>query len=389
MPRITVILPVHNAGAHLPMALASLLAQTLEGMEVLALDDGSTDGSGEVLQVAAELDPRVRVVSRPQRGLVATLNDGLTLARTDLIARMDADDIAWPDRLAAQAAEFAARPGLGILGTNFTTLYRPDRVIPPAPAILTGEGERAVLARFCTPLRHPTVMFRQSAIPSGVLRYDPAYPHAEDFDLFRRLAEVTGLAELPAPYLAYRLHPGSVSVTKAEAMAATHLRILSETVRRHYPGADGSAALALATCTDLVAVEGMADLVRALDGLADRQPPAEREAFDVGVTNIVHFTYALLCRRHAYALAHQFVRQARRARSVRRREMAILRTPFARWGMGLSEGHAGMVRRLSSRPLAGSIPGFDRIHAIAERISARAAIRRDWEVPVQGRRHVG
>lgn len=361
MPRVTVLLPVYNAGAYLPLALASLLEQTHRNLTILAIDDGSTDGSLSVLEAAADSDPRVEVLARPNRGLIATLNEGLELADTDHIARMDADDIAYPDRIAAQLAAFDGDARLGLLGTNFTTLYAPSRLSPAAPPVLTAAGERAVLGRFCTSLRHPTVMVRRSRLGHGLLAYDPAYPCAEDFDLFRRLALTTALAELPAPHLAYRLHAGSVSMTRQATMTRTHVRILEENLSLHYPQAAGTGFGRIAERTDDEGVQAAAAMIRTLDALAPHQPDGERAAYDLGVTNTVHFLYSVLCHRKDYAAAYRFIDLARRWGSIRRREKMFLPLPIAPIGMAMSGMQGGLRRALTARTPVQAIAGYDAI----------------------------
>lgn len=372
MPRVTVLFPVFNAGAYLPLALASLLEQTHRNLTILALDDGSTDGSLALLQAAADMDPRVEVLSRPNRGLITTLNEGLELADSDHIARMDADDIAYPDRITAQLAAFEADTRLGLLGTNFTTLYAPNRLSPAAPPVLTGAGERAVLGRFCTSLRHPTVMVRRSRLGHGTLAYDPAYPCAEDFDLFRRLALTTGLAELPAPHLAYRLHAGSVSMTRQTTMTRTHVRVLEENLSLHYPQASGTGFERIADHSDDEGVQAAAAMIRALDQLAPHQPDAERAGYELGVTNTVHFLYSLLCHRKEYASAYRFIDLAGRWRSIRRRERMMLPLPIAPIAMTVSDWQCALQRALAARAPNDLLPGFDVITRRA-RLLAQAA----------------
>jgi len=372
MTKISVILPIYNAGPHLSLSIASLLKQTHRDLRIIAIDDGSTDGSGRILEAAATLDSRVTPIFRENRGLIETLNEGIAQADTDIIARMDADDIAFPTRFAAQLAAFETAPKLGLLGTNFNTLFTDTRLLPAAAPILTNPGERAVLGRFCTSLRHPTAMFRRSSLGAADLRYDARYPHAEDFDLFRRLALSTDIAELPGSQLAYRLHSGSVSITRIQHMCATHLRILEESLERHYPSAATGGLQALVEMIDADTVDAAAEMIRNLDALAPSQPENERAAFVVGVDTTLYFIFALICRARAYPLAYRFIDQAHRWHSIRRRERAALSSPAAHLGMTLSQWQVDMQRLLDSRPLTHVLPGYAQISECAREIELAA-----------------
>ena len=98
-PAISVVLPVYNAEAYVREAVQSILAQSFTDFELIIINDGSTDGSGAILRELAARDTRIVLVERPNGGLVSALNEGLEMARADLIARMDADDVAMPERL--------------------------------------------------------------------------------------------------------------------------------------------------------------------------------------------------------------------------------------------------------------------------------------------------
>src|SRR5690348_9897876 len=115
-PLISVLLPVRDAAPYLDAALDSLARQTLGDFEIIAIDDGSTDGSREILARHAAADPRSSVHAQAAEGLVATLNRGLALAAGTYLARMDADDVAWPERFAAQAAFLADRSSAALVG---------------------------------------------------------------------------------------------------------------------------------------------------------------------------------------------------------------------------------------------------------------------------------
>jgi glycosyltransferase involved in cell wall biosynthesis len=102
MPLVSVVLPVYNAQRYVAAALESVLGQSMSDLEVIAIDDGSSDGSLAEMERIAAADARVRLVSRPNRGLVATLNEGVAAAGGEWIARMDADDVSLPERFATQ-----------------------------------------------------------------------------------------------------------------------------------------------------------------------------------------------------------------------------------------------------------------------------------------------
>src|SRR5262245_58126582 len=117
-PAISVLVPVRNALPYLGSSLRSLERQSLGDIEIVAVDDGSTDGSGDALDRMSRREPRLRVVHEPARGLPAALNRGLALARAPLIARHDADDLSHRDRLDLQLRWLAEHPDVAVVGTR-------------------------------------------------------------------------------------------------------------------------------------------------------------------------------------------------------------------------------------------------------------------------------
>src|SRR5205809_960509 len=113
-PRVSVLLPVRDAGSTLDAAITSVLGQTLRDLELVAVDDGSRDDGGERLEAWAARDPRVRVLRRPAHGLVAALEEGRRHCRAPFVARMDADDLCHPERLAAQLAYLETHPQIDV-----------------------------------------------------------------------------------------------------------------------------------------------------------------------------------------------------------------------------------------------------------------------------------
>jgi glycosyltransferase involved in cell wall biosynthesis len=192
VPAVSVLLPVRDAGPYLEQCIASLDRQTLVDFEVVAVDDGSVDGSGEVLDAWADRDPRVRVLHQPPSGLVAALNAGLERCCAPLVARMDGDDISHPRRLELQARELAERPEIAVV-SSLVRHFRWHEV---------GEGFRiyeswlnslvtpASIARerfVESPVAHPSAMVRHELLEEAGGYRDFGGP--EDYDLWLRLLE--------------------------------------------------------------------------------------------------------------------------------------------------------------------------------------------------------
>lgn len=231
VPAVSVALPVYNAGRYLAAAVASILGQSFRDFELVAVDDGSNDGSRAVLEDFAARDPRVRVVSRPNTGIVGALNDACQAARAPLIARMDADDIAFPERFARQVAYLDEHPEVVAVGASIVCLdsdSNPVKLCPREPdhaaletALLRGDGGALI---------HPVVMLRRTAL-AAVGGYRREAQYVEDLDLYLRLARVGRLANIPEPLLFYRVHPASINFTKNAGRRETKLRILDEAYR--------------------------------------------------------------------------------------------------------------------------------------------------------------
>jgi glycosyltransferase involved in cell wall biosynthesis len=209
-PAVSVLLPVYNGGVFLEPALESIRAQTFTDFECLVLDDGSTDGSGDVAQRIANRDVRFRVIRRENRGLVATLNELLGEARGELIARMDADDVALPDRFARQVEFMAANPQVVCLGGGQILMDERGRPIAPIEPPVDDRAIQESALRGHGSICHPTAMIRASAL-QALGGYRPAFYPAEDLDLWLRLGELGELANLAEPVIFYRVHSGSIS----------------------------------------------------------------------------------------------------------------------------------------------------------------------------------
>ncbi len=215
MPAISVLLPVRDAGAYLTPSLASLWRQSLEDFEVIAVNDGSTDGSGELLERQARRERRLRVIHLPVSGLPAALNAGLQAARGRWIARHDADDVSRRRRLELQRDYLAAHPATGVVGSRV-------RIVPASSqwvgmrrwaewhnTLLTHEEMiRELLVD--SPLAHGATMFRRSVLERAGGWEEHGWP--EDVDLWLRLTSAgVRLAKLPQLLYAWRQHLGSAT----------------------------------------------------------------------------------------------------------------------------------------------------------------------------------
>ncbi|MGH7213710.1 MAG: glycosyltransferase family 2 protein [Tepidisphaeraceae bacterium] len=223
MPRVSVILPVYNGQRYLAETVESVLAQTFEDFEIVAVDDGSTDRSATILQKFAARDARVRLISRPNTGLVGALNDALAAARGEYAARLDADDVCLAQRFARQVAYLDGHPECVLIGCGVmlidpygVPLRKIDQPLSHA------EIDRRLLQSDGWALVHPAVMMRRAMVME-LGGYTPGLDGAEDLDLYLRLGEHGRLANLPEVLLHYRQHYQSMNHTVWER---TRLRVL-------------------------------------------------------------------------------------------------------------------------------------------------------------------
>jgi hypothetical protein len=210
-PAVSVAMSVYNGAAYLGPAIESVLAQTFGDFEFLVLDDGSVDASRAIAEGYAARDARVRVISRPNRGLVASLNQLFAEARAPLVARFDADDICAPDRFERQLAFLADHPDHGLIGsaTRYIDTAGKPAANPPIVRPLTHADFLANLEGGPL-LCHSAVLVRRDLVREAG-GYRPAYRHAEDYDLWLRLSRTTRIANLPECLLDYRISPDQVS----------------------------------------------------------------------------------------------------------------------------------------------------------------------------------
>ena len=207
-PKVSVVVPVFNAEAHLDACLASVLAQDFADYELLLYDDGSTDGSAAKLADWAARDPRIRVERGSARlGPVGSSNRIVELARAPLIARLDADDLMLPGRLTAQVAAFAAQPDALLVGGLAWTIDGAGRRVR-APDLA-----RVVRASNFAPFPHSTAMFRRDAW-ERIGGYRTGTEKWEDVDFFLRMTAAGSVWVIPQAIAAYRQNADTTRLTE-------------------------------------------------------------------------------------------------------------------------------------------------------------------------------
>lgn len=223
---VSVILPAYNAGSYVGLAVKSLLMQSHREMELIAIDDGSTDETFSILSRLATGDRRIKLISRENRGLVETLNEGLDLATGAYIARMDADDVCYLNRFSRQVAALRHDQQLSMVATNVDYLYGDGRVIRK-PARSASPEECRVESMFHCMFVHPTVMFRADAVRANGWRYDAGFPHCEDFALWSRVVREGRALLLPEVALAWRQGHQSVRSARFRTALFDSMRIVA------------------------------------------------------------------------------------------------------------------------------------------------------------------
>ena len=227
---VSVVMSVFNGERFLREAVESILNQSFREFEFVIIDDGSTDGTASMLHSYARSDPGVRVYHQENRGLIESLNRGCGLARGKYLARMDADDIALKDRLMQQVEFMEKHAGVGVLGGAVEQVDATGRRLRTAHLPLDHAGIISTLAYAC-PFAHAAVVIRKEVFVS-VGGYRSAFVHAEDYDLWLRMAERCELANLEAVVLKHRIHPNQVgyrhmqqqTISALAARAAASLR---------------------------------------------------------------------------------------------------------------------------------------------------------------------
>ena len=286
-PRVSVVMSVYNGERYLHKAVESILDQTFANFEFIIINDGSTDSTGGILRRYEEIDERVRVFSQENLGLIASLNKGCRLARGEYIARMDADDISLPDRLAKQVHYMETHAEIGVLGTWVEYIDESGKTYgqwrTPAQSGLVGWS-----LIFGTCLAHPTVIMRSNVL-ENLNYYRREALHVEDYDLWTRASFSTRIANLPEVLLKRRNREDSICSQRSDTQEENVVKVMHSITERLL-GSDVSTesisylrrTVAGPSLKSVEEIEGVANLIQRLyQAYSKANPLAGSEAKEV------------------------------------------------------------------------------------------------------------
>jgi glycosyltransferase involved in cell wall biosynthesis len=235
-PAVSVVMSVYNGERFLQVAVESVLVQTFDEFELIMVDDGSTDSTPEILAAYARMDPRVVVERIGRGGRPAALNHGFALARAPFVARLDADDVALPTRLARQRDFLLDHKDVGVVGGAVEFIDAAGHVFAEWQYPLSDAEIRRAFVH-ATPIAHPAAMIKKAAF-EAVGGYRPIFGDADDVDLWLRIAERYELANVPHLVIRYRIHAGQATYSNLELQTMCDLAARRAAQARAYGAAD-------------------------------------------------------------------------------------------------------------------------------------------------------
>jgi glycosyltransferase involved in cell wall biosynthesis len=225
-PEISVLMPVYNAARFLETAIESVLSQTFGAFEFVIVDDGSTDVSADIIHSYSRQDARIHPIYQEHHGgIVNALNSGLDACTGEFIARMDADDVALPDRLALQLRAMAENPKVGALGGALTYINESGKELG---VIRHCDLQTSRLAG--NPLLHPTVMMRRTVLIQHRLHYQEKYRYAEDYFLWLEMQQFAAIDALDDVVLQYRVSDAASRHQHLKEMIRATLRVKRDAI---------------------------------------------------------------------------------------------------------------------------------------------------------------
>jgi len=209
-PIISVVMSVYNSEKYLVEAIESILTQTFADFEFIIINDGSTDSSLSIIKKYLLDDDRIVLISRENKGLPYSLNEGIIKARGKYIARMDADDISLPMRFEEQISYMESNSDIGVCGTQ-AYVFSEKSVIKKTHKHPSKDEDLKLRLLFSVCFIHPSVMIRKSILDNISIIYNEKYKNSQDYDLWVRLASITKFGTIQKPLIFYRVSNDSIT----------------------------------------------------------------------------------------------------------------------------------------------------------------------------------
>jgi glycosyltransferase involved in cell wall biosynthesis len=213
-PLISVLITARNAEAFIGQAISSAARQHRYSHEIVVVDDGSSDRTRDIVSSMAMTDPRIRLIANPARGIAASTNVGLRACTGQFIARLDADDVCMPGRLAFQASWLLRHPRVICVSGAYIEIG-PDGSRLSTEVIRPVLGFNRITKALCSynPICHSTAMIRASAL-RHIHGYDESFPCALDYDLWVRLCRIGIVAQIPLVMSGRRVSGSMISIQR-------------------------------------------------------------------------------------------------------------------------------------------------------------------------------
>ena len=364
-PRVSVVTAVYNGERYVREAIDSLLHQSLTDLELIVIDDASTDGTPAILESIR--DPRLRLLRNERNlGLARSLNRGIEAATGEYIARQDADDVSDPDRLRRQVAYLDAHPDVALLGSAHREIDSDGRTIRDVDAHCHHTTLVWSMLFYC-PFVHSAVMFRRQTVVDAVGVYDPSYRYSMDFEYWTRIAARFRIANLPEPLVRLRMHDTSMTATYGPHTGEGQGLRVREVARLLRTLADAPAAI-------LPADE---DVHRVLSALVSG-PPA-----DCNAAELLEGVDVMLALQDAFARHHRLTPAENAAhRAELRRHTASVLVQFADAAGDDGDAHAAWhlvarALRLDPRLVLRSADARAVFRVVRRRLPGRPAVQRN------------
>lgn len=227
-PKVSVLMTVYNMSDYLHESVNSVINQTLSDFEFIIVDDCSTDDSWNILSKYFDEDNRIILIKNSENiGPAQSSNKALKIAKGEYIARLDADDIALPDRLQQQVDYMESNPSVALVSTGVQHIDEAgdnlETYFPPMDSLLLRWKHV-----YSSPLRHPTVLWRHQLVKSTVNEYDVSYKYALDYDFFVRVSKSLEIRTMPLILVKMRRNPNSISFSKGQLQDGFAAQISSQ-----------------------------------------------------------------------------------------------------------------------------------------------------------------